>query len=90
MLSLELNGNKKGQVLTEYLIATIFLSLMVWYAIVGGSVNGLGEGGLHDQSGPNATGKLLDRQSPGAIAMPGLVHVLHQKQKTFAKEIYGP
>ena len=81
--------NQKAQVLTEYLIATIFLSLMVWYAIVGGSVDETGEGGLNDLNGTPGTGTYLDKQHTDALAMPGLVHVLHKKQKTFAKEIYG-
>jgi len=90
MKLLSLNATPKGQVLTEYMIATVFLSLMVWYAIVGGSVDAAGQGGLDDLDGSPSTGTYLDRQHSDAISMPGLVHVLHQKQKTFATEIYGP
>lgn len=81
----------KGQALTEYMVATVFLTIIVWYAFVGGSVDDTtGQGGLWEDQPVNATGNYLDRQHPNNIALPGLIQAVHQKQEDFAAKIYEP
>lgn len=81
-----------GQVMAEYVIASVFLGLFVWYAIVGGSVDSAtGKGGmLETDVTVTGTGTVLDRTDANNVAMPGLAQALHNKQVEFANEIYKP
>ncbi|OUS31238.1 hypothetical protein A9Q99_04365 [Gammaproteobacteria bacterium 45_16_T64] len=81
-----------GQVMAEYIIASVFLGLFVWYAIVGGSVDGAtGKGGmLETDVSVTGTGAVLDRATGTNVAVPGLVQALHNKQVDFSNEIYKP
>ena len=88
-------GTSRGQALTEYLVAAVFLMIIVWYGLVGGSVEADGSGGLWETDGEHlATGAYLDeRESGGAttsVAAPGLVQALHKKQEDFIDSIYQP
>lgn len=86
------NRQQKGQVMAEYIIASVFLSLFVWYAIFGGSVDGTtGKGGMLETD-VNVLGKgaVLERTNSDNVAMPGLVQAIHHKQVTFSDEIYKP
>ena len=84
------NRRSKGQVMAEYIIASVFLSLFVWYAIVGGSIEG-GKGGMLETD-VNVLGKgaVLERTNSDYVAMPGLIQAIHNKQETFSDEIYKP
>lgn len=81
----------QGQALTEYMIATVFLTILVWYAFVGGSPDDTGRGGLWETEQVDATGNLLDdRFDKNEIALPGVIQAVHAKQENFAASIYEP
>lgn len=81
-----------GQVMTEYLVVTIFLVILVWYAIVGGSVDpSTKKGGWTDPELTLGTGNYYDEyHETSDLEAPGLVQAIHNKQDTFASEIYKP
>ncbi len=82
---------QKGQALAEYIIASVFLSIMVWYALVGGSVDpASGKGGLYETEAIETTGHYQDRFRPGDRPAPGLVQALHKRQDDFKEAIYQP
>lgn len=82
----------KGQAFTEYLIAAIFLTFIVWYALVGGSVEADGSGGLWETDADHkGTGLFLDtRHGNNDTPMPGVAQALHKKQEDFVQSIYQP
>ncbi len=81
----------EGQALTEYMVAAVFLMIIVWYGFVGGSVGNDGSGGLWETDSEHVgTGEYLDEYHSGAIATPGLVQALHRKQEDFIESIYQP
>lgn len=73
---------QQGQALAEYMIAAVFLSIVVWYALVGGGV-------LATDPDP-VVGVILEEKRPQSGAAPGLVQALHKKQDDFAEKIYEP
>jgi len=83
-----------GQVMSEYIIASIFMGLFVWYAIVGGSVDPVtGRGGLQETDASiQGSGVYYDKyhNNSASVRAPGLVQALHKKQKDFSNEIYKP
>lgn len=82
---------QQGQALTEYIVAAVFLMIIVWYGLVGGSVETDGSGGLWETDPDHkGTGVYLDDAHPGSIATPGLVQALHKKQDDFVDSIYQP
>lgn len=80
----------KGQALTEYMVAAVFLMIIVWYGLVGGSVDNAGNGGIWEDEDVQATGTYLDEYHPSATSAPGLVQALHKKQEDFVDSIYEP
>ncbi|MCG8314442.1 MAG: hypothetical protein MI976_14640 [Pseudomonadales bacterium] len=74
--------SQSGQALTEYMVAAVFLMIIVWYALVGGD--------LWSTEPDPVTGTMLDRQHSPSTAAPGLVQALHKKQSDFANSIYEP
>jgi hypothetical protein len=85
------NNKQNGQALTEYIVAAVFLMIIVWYGLVGGSVESDGSGGLWETDADHTgTGVYLDDAHPDSIATPGLVQALHKKQDDFVESIYQP
>ncbi|OUR88226.1 hypothetical protein A9Q81_24465 [Gammaproteobacteria bacterium 42_54_T18] len=82
----------RGQVMTEYLIATMFLVILVWYAIVGGTTDPkTKKGGWADTELTPGTGTYYDEfHDTAGLEAPGLVQAIHNKQETFASAIYKP
>ncbi|PCJ29396.1 MAG: hypothetical protein COA99_19475 [Moraxellaceae bacterium] len=81
----------RGQVMAEYIVVSVFLGLFLWYAIVGGSVDANGDGGWRETD-PNykGTGTIYDQHNPNAVAYPGLIQAIPQKQRNFTQSIYQP
>lgn len=84
------HATQAGQALTEYMIGTVFLVIIVWYGLVGGSPDALGNGGLWETDAVNAKGTYLEQRQPSAKALPGLIQSLHKKQDDFQNYIYQP
>ncbi len=81
----------RGQALVEYLLVAAFMSVIIWYALIGGSIDNNGRGGLYETDDEYlATGNYLDAQHPGSEPAPGLVQALHGKQERFIESIYQP
>ena len=78
--------------MAEYIIVSVFLGLFVWYAIVGGSVNGTTKSGGWMETDINVagTGETYDKYHPTDTAIPGLIQAIHEKQETFSESIYQP
>ena len=83
---------QRGQVMTEYIIVSVFLSILVWYAIVGGSVDPTTKkGGWTDPDLTEGTGTYYDKYHDTAgLEAPGLVQAMQSKQDRFASQIYKP
>ena len=76
--------SQHGQIMKEYIIVTVFLSILVWYAIVGG-------GGWTDTTLTEGTGTYYDEYHDTAgLEAPGLVQAINNSQDRFAGEIYKP
>lgn len=75
--------NQKGAAMSEYIIVTAFLSLMVLYGLVGGDIFGT--------DSTKSTGEDFNRDAPGGVGpSPGVVQSIHERGKTFANKIYQP
>ena len=78
---------QRGQALAEYVIGAAFLTIVVWYALVGGTKNQLtGKGGLYETDTVPVSGAYLKDDNSTA---PGLIQALHKKQVTFQDDIYN-
>ena len=88
------SGSTRGQALTEYLVAAVFLMIIVWYGLVGGGVEADGSGGLWETDGEHeGTGEYWERRAESEAERsptPGLVQALHKKQEDFINSIYQP
>ena len=78
--------------MAEYIVVSVFLGLFVWYAIVGGSVDGAtNKGGwMETDIDVTGTGEIYDKYHPADPAVPGLIQAIHEKQETFSDSIYMP
>lgn len=79
---------QRGQALTEYVAVAVFLMIIVWYALVGGTTNSAGEGGLYETDVGVVTKGTYAPASEDA--QPGLIQALHFKQENFQQQIYQP
>lgn len=80
-------GAKKaitGSVTVEYTIVIVFLMIIIWYGVVGGSVSPL------NPTTQTGTGNQLDNIDPSATAYPGVANALHDKQVVFRGKIGQP
>lgn len=74
-----------GQVMTEFIIVAIFLALMVWYAVMGGS------GPWNDANRQPNHGNLEKAPPPAdGQAYPGLIQVLNDRQHDFSDSLSQP
>jgi len=80
-----LDSKVSGQVTTEFIIVAIFLALMVWYSVVGGS------GPWNDANHQPNQGNLEKIPPPAnGQAYPGLVQVLNNRQHDFSQDLSQP
>lgn len=73
-----------GSVMVEYMIVVVFLMIMIWYAVVGGSFNWM------DPTTHTGTGNQVDRVNSNATPYAGVANTLHDKQESFRSRIYQP
>ena len=78
-----MRAKQRGAVMSEYIIVTVFLSLMVLYGLVGGSLFGID---AEQSTGEDFNGQSGDGKGPA----PGVVQAVHARGDTFATQIYQP
>ena len=78
-----MRARQRGAVMSEYIIVTVFLSLMVLYGLVGGNLFGTD---AEQSTGEDYNPKAADGKGPA----PGVVQVVHERGDTFAAQIYQP
>lgn len=69
--------------MAEYLLVSVLLMLVIWYAIVGGSGDWL------DPDKPENHGDLSTTQPP-ATQYPSVMNAIQAKQHQFTRDIYQP
>lgn len=86
-------SRQRGQALVEYVVCAVFLTLIVWFALVGRSVSGakpVAERGVMETEvkAPDPGGYLGNRALPGEVG--GLLQVMEQKQVDYRETIFRP
>jgi hypothetical protein len=78
-----MRARQRGSVMSEYVIVTLLLSLMVFYGLVGGNFAGT--------DADKSTGEDLNRLAvDGKGPAPGLSQALQKRGDDFTNQIYQP
>lgn len=69
--------------MVEYAVVSVFLMLMIWYAIIGGSGDWLDPTRVENHGN-------LSKSPPSSAPPPSVVNAMKTKQNQFAHDIYQP